>query len=299
VSGADLWNWLQTARHQAIATDEIDPLEADWLLQEFTPLSALDLRLGSFQAKSQIPSERSLTNLEHLWQQRIQQRTPIQYLAGRTPWRNFSLHVSPAVLIPRPETELLIDLGIAAIRDSQSSIPLTAHPCHWADLGTGSGAIALGLAHAFPQATIHAVDQSHEALAIARSNAQRYNLGDRIHFYPGNWFAPLQALKGKLSGMVSNPPYIPSQTVLGLQPEVCNHEPHLALDGGADGLDAIRHLVDQAPAFLQPGGIWLIEMMAGQAPAVTDLLMQNGNYRAIAIHKDLSGIARFALAYRI
>jgi release factor glutamine methyltransferase len=169
---------------------------------------------------------------------------------------------------------------------------------HWADLGTGSGAIAMGLATAFPEARIHAIDQSGAALAIAQANAADYGLSDRIHFYQGSWLEPLTALKGQIWGIASNPPYIPSQMVLELQPEITQHEPHTALDGGPDGLDCIRHLIATAPTYLQPGGIFLLEMMAGQAPLVVDLLHQQGNYKHIQIHKDLAGIERFVLAHR-
>jgi Methylase of polypeptide chain release factors len=109
------------------------------------------------------------------------------------------------------------------------------------DLGTGSGAIAIGLASALTNATIHAVDCSSEALAVARQNADNLGFAKRVNFYQGSWWEPLAFLKGRVSGMVSNPPYIPSSTVLTLQPEVLKHEPHLALDGGLDGLDCIRH----------------------------------------------------------
>ncbi len=169
---------------------------------------------------------------------------------------------------------------------------------NWADLGTGSGIIALGLAKAFSQAKIHAVDRSPEALSIARLNADNYDLGDRIKFYQGFWWEPLDFLKGQFSGMVSNPPYIPTSTLPELQPEVFKHEPHLALDGGKDGLECIRHLIETSSDYLKPGGIWLVEMMAGQADKVTQMLRDNGSYSKIEIHLDLARIERFALAYR-
>jgi release factor glutamine methyltransferase len=215
----------------------------------------------------------------------------VQYLVERSPWRQFELRVTPAVLIPRPETELLIDLAIAAA-------PPALQQGHWADLGTGSGAIAIGLATAFPQATIHAVDQSSEALAIAQDNAQRCERLDHIRFYQGSWFEPLHDLRGQLNGLVSNPPYIPTALLDTLQPEVVRHEPQMALDGGEDGLDCIRHLIHHAPDYLQPNGLWLVEMMAGQAEAVSALLEAQGGYKQISIHSDLAGIERFALAYR-
>ncbi|MCL1472749.1 peptide chain release factor N(5)-glutamine methyltransferase [Argonema antarcticum] len=294
VSGLELWQWRQSALVSAKAAD-VPPMEVDWILQEVAGLDRLALCLESFKNWPQIELKLSLSELKQLWSRRIRDRLPVQYITGITPWRHFKLAVSPAVLIPRPETEGLIDLAVEAV----SSAPLPpGTPHHWADLGTGSGAIAIGLADAFPKATIHAVDESSAALSIAQQNAQGLGFTDKIKFYQGSWFEPLQALKGQLSAMVSNPPYIPSEMVLTLQPEVTKHEPHLALDGGNDGLDCIRHLIQTAPDYLLPGGLWLIEMMAGQAEMVAELLRLNGNYIEIQIFSDLAGIDRFALAYR-
>ncbi|MGA9383276.1 MAG: peptide chain release factor N(5)-glutamine methyltransferase [Phormidium sp.] len=309
VSGLELWQWRIQAISGAKLVD-ISPMEVDWILQEVAGLDTLYLRLELFKDRSQIPLTMPLSELNELWQKRLEERLPVQYITGITPWRNFSLIVSPAVLIPRPETECLIDLVVEAVLGSrgvgeegkklktQNSEISHSPSTHWADLGTGSGAIAVGLADAFPRAIIHAVDQSIEALNIAQENAQRLGFSPRINFYQGSWFAPLQELKGKLTGMVSNPPYIPSSIVPSLQPEVANHEPHLALDGGNDGLDCIRLLVKEAPDYLVPGGIWLIETMAGQTEAVVELLKNQGSYCNIQVFPDLSGIDRFVLAYR-
>lgn len=290
VSGLQLWQWHQAAIKAAIATD-VSVSELDWLLQEVAGLDRLALRLESFKDWSAIALKLPLEDLEHLWQRRLNDRLPVQYIAGSTPWRKFKIAVSNAVLIPRPETEYLIDLAVAA----SLANPLLQQG-HWADLGTGSGAIALGLADVFKTATIHAVDCSSDALAIAQQNALNSGLADRIRFYQGSWWEPLELLKGQFSGMVSNPPYIPTSTVPTLQPEVVDHEPHLALDGGADGLDCIRHLIDISPTYLRPGGVWLIEMMAGQADAVREMLQNQGSYCNVEIHPDLAGIERFAVA---
>lgn len=293
-SGLELWQWRTAAHKAAIATD-VPPAQVDWLLQELAGLDRLALRLESFKDWPQIQLQLPLKDLDLLWQRRLTDRLPVQYIAGVTPWRHFKVVVSPAVLIPRPETECLIDLAVRAAKNSWDT---QLERGHWADLGTGSGAIALGLADAFPKGMIHAVDYSSAALAIAQMNAQKLSFADRIHFYQGSWWEPLESLKGQVSGMVANPPYIPSALVPQLQPEVANHEPQLALDGGSDGLDCIRHLVETSPGYLRPGGVWLIEMMAGQAQAVTELLQNQGSYCNIEIHADLAGIERFALAYR-
>ncbi|MBW4562978.1 MAG: peptide chain release factor N(5)-glutamine methyltransferase [Mojavia pulchra JT2-VF2] len=294
VSGLQLWQWRHQAIQAAIATD-VPPAEVDWLLQEVAGLDRLALRLESFKNWSQIHLKLPLEVLDQLWHRRLNDHLPVQYIAGVTPWRNFKIAVSSAVLIPRPETECLIDLAVAAAISSQTIPPLQQG--HWADLGTGSGAIALGLADVFPESIIHAVDYSSEALAIAAANAQNLGFAKQIRFYQGSWWEPLASLKGQFSGMISNPPYIPTSTLPTLQPEVMLYEPHLALDGGTDGLDCIRYLIEISPSYLRPGGVWLIEMMAGQADSVQEMLHSQGSYYNIQIHSDLAGIERFALAY--
>jgi release factor glutamine methyltransferase len=293
VSGLELWQWVNQAKTEARSYD-IPLAEIDWLLQELAGLDRLALRLELFKDLPKIELKLSVSELAQLWQRRLQERVPVQYLTEVAHWRHFSLTVTPAVLIPRPETELLIDLAVEAVK-SYSVNPKS----HWVDLGTGSGAIAIGLASALTNARVYAVDCSSEALAVARLNAENLGFESRINFYQGSWWEPLEFLKGQVSGMVSNPPYIPSSTVLTLQPEVLKHEPHLALDGGFDGLDCIRHLVETAPDYLESGGVWLVEMMAGQAEAVADMLQSHGTYGKVQIFSDLAGIDRFALAYRL
>ncbi len=294
ISGKELFLWRHQALQAAIAAS-VPPTEVDWLLQELTDLESLALRLETFKEQAQIELKVSLPILNQLWQQRLQERLPLQYLVGTTPWRHFSLKVSQEVLIPRPETELLIDLALAATRENPVK---DLNSGHWVDLGTGSGAIALGIAEVLTKVTIHAVDCSEAALTIARENAENLGFAQRIKFYQGCWWEPLPDLKGRVSAMVSNPPYIPTNLVSQLQPEVAKHEPHLALDGGSDGLECIRYLIQTSPDYLRSGGIWLIEMMAGQAEKVAQMLHQQGNYRQIKIWPDLAGVDRFALAYR-
>ncbi len=293
ISGQKLAVWRTKARQDAIAL-KISPDEVDWLLQMWTDVDKLSLRLGSFESRSQIAIPQPWSILNELWQTRLEDKCPIQYVAGFSPWRDFVLKVSPAVLIPRPETELIIDWLY-----QEKEINFKLGQGNWVDLGTGSGAIALGLARCFPQARIFAVDTSLEALAISQENAQNYGLSDRIAFFHGSWWTPLAHLTGKIQGMISNPPYIPSSMIPTLQPEVAQHEPHLALDGGEDGLVIVRHLVETAPDYLVSGGLWLVEIMAGQAPLVAELLENQGQYQRIQILKDLAGIERFVLAYRI
>lgn len=293
IPGAELWAWREKAIAEAQAAG-VNADEVDWLLMAVAAVDRLSLRLGTVQQRGAIALCYSLTELERRWQQRLTDRTPVQYLVGETPWRDLMLMVSPAVLIPRPETELIIDLAEAAVARSPSGDQLARGI--WVDMGTGSGAIALGLAQALPSAQILAVDFSGEALAIAKKNAAMAGLSDRVTFYQGSWFEPLDTYRGQLSAVVSNPPYIPSALLPTLQPEVINHEPASALDGGDDGLDDLRLLAAQATEFLVPGGLWLVEMMAGQGEAVRALLEAQGCYRDIQVCLDLAGRDRFVQA---
>jgi release factor glutamine methyltransferase len=281
IDSESLRQWYGAAKVAAHAA-AVDTFELDWLLGELLGLDRLSLRLGNFPVV-----DGDLAVLEDLWERRLVDRIPVQYLVGHVHWRGMRLKVSSAVLIPRPETELLIDL----VSDVLVSGP-------WVDLGTGSGAIALGLAQALPAVEIHAVDCSGAALEIARENAGALGFGSRIRFYQGSWCEPIAHLQGSLAGFLSNPPYIPSAEVDVLQPEVVGHEPRLALDGGEDGLDAIRHLVGEGSRYLRSGGIWAIELMAGQGETVANLLQEQGNYEDIRIERDWADWDRFVLARR-
>jgi release factor glutamine methyltransferase len=289
VTGIELWAWYRFAVAEAESAGIVQR-EVDWLLQAVSDVDRLSLQLGDVSRRDRVFLYRPWSEILDIWQQRLAQRKPMQYLVGSTPWRDFDLQVSGAVLIPRPETELLIDLAIDKFQHSSGN---------WLDLGTGSGAIAIALARAFPKAQIHAVDFSAEALVVARSNAKHNELIERIQFYQGSWWQPIDHLKGQCQAMISNPPYIPTATLLGLAPEVVNHEPHLALDGGVDGLRDIRVLVDSAPDFLVSGGWWAIEMMAGQGEAVVELLEKRGAYKDIQVIDDWAGFDRFVVAARV
>jgi len=180
ISGWQLGEWLEKAKADCLALG-ISIHEVDWFLQELSHLDRLALRLQTFKQQPSVSLQVPWSEFTQLWQRRLTERIPVQYLVGVAHWRHFTLKVGTAVLIPRPETELIIDLAESAVenRDSEGI---------WVDLGTGSGAIALGLASGFPQATIHAVDTSLEALAIARYNAQTAGLANRIQFHHGSWW---------------------------------------------------------------------------------------------------------------
>ena len=290
ISGQELSQW----RQQAIADLEqaqLSPKEVDIFLQAVTDLDTLSLRLQSFREREKIPLSYSWSEITKRWQKRLKARVPLQYLLESVVWRNFTLKVSPEVLIPRPETELLIDIVGETVRGDDGGI--------WVDLGTGSGAIAIGLASILTKAEIYAIDYSKTALAIAKENIINTGFADRIILKQGSWWTPLEKWQGQISGMLSNPPYIPSAEILDLQIEVREHEPRLALDGGEDGLTALRYLVATAPDYLRSGGLWLVEMRAGQGEKVAQMLENQGNYRQIQIINDLAGFDRFVLAERI
>lgn len=293
LSGSDLWTWRERAIAQAHAA-HIDRQEVDWLLQGLCQVEGLALRLGTLAQQAEVPAQVSLTELQQLWERRVRDRVPIQHLVGKTEWRNLVLRVTADVLIPRPETELIIEIAENLANQSPRADELKRGT--WVDMGTGSGAIALGLAAVFPLAKILAVDISAAALAIAQQNAEENGLGERIQFIQGSWFEPVTAWRGQLAGMVSNPPYIPHAIVPTLEPEVTQHEPHQALDGGVDGLEAVRKLVSEAPAYLVSEGIWLVEHMIDQAPDITHLLNASDQFANIQIFQDLAGIERFVAA---
>eukprot|EP00887_Chlorella_sp_A99_P005641 scaffold1.g5641.t1 len=211
--------------------------------------------------------------LDELWAHRLERRVPLQYLCSAAFWRDMVLSVGPGVLIPRPETELLIDFVEAAVE----AAPALATG-QWVDLGTGSGALAVGLARALPRAAaVWAVDAAEAPLAYAAYNAARLGVGGRVRAVRGCWYEPLLAAgvgPGQLAGILSNPPYILTQDLAGLQAEVGRHEPRSALDGG-EGLavDCLIPICTGAVRLLQPGGLLALETGGGeQALYVADVL---------------------------
>ena len=218
-------------------------------------------------------------------------REPLQHIVGSTSFCGLELIVNPDVLIPRPETEVLAERAwqFLRARSREPAGPLTA-----LDIGTGSGCLAIALAHHVPGAQIDAVDLSEAALAVARENAARHQVLDRVHFFHGNGFAPIPAEK-RFDLVVSNPPYIPSSEIAHLAPEVRDHDPRLALDGGADGLDVLRRLAVEAPAYLKPGGGLMCEFGDGQGEAVSRLFSVQ-QWVVEMVVPDLSGRARILVA---
>ena len=265
-------------------------VDFDWLLDLAGGLSRSSLQRLLVEPQRSVQLKVSLEDLERIWGLHLDQAIPLQHLVGRCPWHDIELTVSAAALIPRQETELLVDLALEAIAGMYVG--------RWADLGTGSGALAIALSRAMPATPGHAVDLSADALALARSNLEALASTGRWHLHQGRWWDPLEPWWGQFDLVVCNPPYIPSELIRHLDPVVRDHEPHLALAGGTDGLQEIRGVVSGAYRALSPGGWILLEHHHDQSDAVLALLREAG-LSSIRPARDLEGIYRFALARRL
>lgn len=218
------------------------------------------------------------------WTIRRAAGTPLAHLISEWDFLDFTVTVTPDVLIPRPETEGLFDW--AARRMESDGDPAGLN--RWVDCGTGSGALALAIARRWPKARVTAIDLSPAALAVARWNARRWGLENRIEFQRADLLAGIG--DGAVDGLVANLPYVEDGEWAGLAPEV-RREPRAALLGGPDGLDIIRRFVPQAARVLRPGGGVFLEVGRGQAPAVATLV--SGYFRDVRTEKDFAGIDRY------
>ncbi len=220
------------------------------------------------------------------------QREPLQQIVGSTSFCGLELAVNKNVLVPRPETELLAELGWQFLNSLSGSNP---QPLAM-DFGTGSGCLAIALAVKSAISQVLAVDISPEALEVARQNASRHQMESRIQFVVGDGFAALPSAT-RLDLIVANPPYIPSREIDTLEPEVRDHDPRLALDGGADGLDFYRRLAREAGTYLKPGGRMMLEFGDGQEAAIQNLFEQQ-KWIVEAVKADYSGRPRILIAHR-
>ena len=216
------------------------------------------------------------------------QRWPLAYITRDQPFRDLVLKVTPDVLIPRPETEELVGRLLERMAAEKRLVSV-------ADIGTGSGCIAISAARSPWAERVWAVDRSGEALKVARHNARLHRAAHHCRWIKGNLAAPLRRAGIRVDFLVANLPYVATRDMKTLEPELFR-EPALALDGGVDGLDFIYQLIEQAPRVLNSGGRLLLELGIHQDQAVRKLLQVGGLWRHIQIHKDLSGVARFAEA---
>ncbi len=212
-------------------------------------------------------------------------REPMAQILGRREFYGRPFRVSRDVLTPRPDSETLIEAVLERIDDRSAPLRLL-------DLGLGSGCLLLTLLAELPQASGTGIDISAAALAVARDNAMALGVADRCHLVQGDWS---ETIAGPFDIVISNPPYIPAGDIAGLEPEVAQYEPRLALDGGADGLDFYRRLATDLPRLLAPGGLVAVEIGQGQGAAVNRLFQEAG-LRLLPARADLAGIERCILA---
>ena len=274
---------VQRLAHAGVAEPEI---EAALLLGHVLSYS----RTQFFLALEQEISPQHLSLFNTLLSRRLL-REPLAYITGEQEFWSLPFAVSRKVLIPRPETEELLEKIFATVR--QDGLPLGPV----LDLGVGSGAITVVLARELPERLVFGVDFSLDALGVARENIRRHQVRPRVFLVNGDWLTAIQQEK-RFALVVSNPPYIAATAMATLQPEVRDFEPHSALNGGADGLFDIRALAAQVHGVLLPGGMFFMEIGADQQDAVLKIFSSFSEYDRLQVHSDLAGLPRIFQARR-
>jgi release factor glutamine methyltransferase len=260
--------------------------EAELLFTEVIHCSRQELYNKQFKALN----ERQKEFITRALKRRIAGE-PIQYILGKSDFMGMEFKVNPAVLIPRPETEILVE---TVVKYSRAAKAKGSH-LHILDIGTGSGNIAVSLAKLIPEARVNALDISRGALAVARDNAALNNVSARIKFACSDIFANTRGLPRVYDIIISNPPYIPAGEMKDLQVEV-RHEPGIALNGGEDGLKFYRRIINESPDRLKDGGILAMEMGFGQCQPIKEIFAKSAKLGIIDIIKDYSGIDRVVIA---
>lgn len=258
--------------------------EAELLFTEILGCSRNELYLGA----SRTLGASTCVRVAEVLKKRVA-GLPLQYILGKTEFMGLEFGVDRNVLIPRPETEVLVE---TALRFAAAKPGVTGRP-RILDLGTGSGCIAVSLAKNLPAAEVHASDVSAEALRVARRNCLTHQA--KVRFIRSDLFGSAALRKGYYDVLVSNPPYIPSAQLCRLQPEV-RHEPRIALDGGNDGLEVLRRVIEGSPDYLQTGGLLILEIGYGQSSGVMRIFRQKGSFKILEIVKDYLGINRVVVA---
>ena len=261
-------------------------VDFDWLLDMAAGVSWSKLQSIILNPEYFISLKISTQELESLWESHLKYQTPLQHLIFKCPWRDVELEVSPEALIPRQETEFMIDVALKKV---------TGIGCgRWADLGTGSGPIAISLAKSLPDWDGHAVDISKDALGLAEKNFKSITPNAKVKFSLGDWWEPLKKWWGSFNLVLSNPPYIPSNLIEDLEPIVKDHEPHIALDGGDDGMNESRKIILGATNGLARGGWLILEHHYDQSEKIINFMKGIGMEK-VSFEKDLSGIKRYAI----
>jgi release factor glutamine methyltransferase len=279
-------DFLQSATTRLAAAGVAEAeLEAALLLGHFLRQNRAALLL---RAAEEIPAS-ALATAESALARRLTHE-PLAYILGEQEFWSRTFRVNPAVLIPRPETERIVELALELYPDRH-------HPRRFLDLGTGSGILAIVLACEFPESRIVAVDRSLAALATAAENARRHGVGNRVHFVQADWLsASVPAPVFEL--VVANPPYIADRVMETLMPEVRDFEPHTALNGGKAGMRDISVIAAQAAYVLRPGGWLLLEIGADQREAALKCFVSLGKYDRVEVRSDYAGLPRVLVARR-
>ncbi len=254
--------------------------EAEWLLERLLDAPAAELYLDS---RRQVPPDIAQRFFDAIG--RRAGGEPLQYLLGQTQFFGRTFEVAPGVFIPRPETEVIVDRAAAALRALHSRL---GRPLRLLDLGMGSGCVAVTLACELSACVVVGVELSWTALETARRNARRHRVDTRVRFVQGSWVEPVQ---GAFDGIVTNPPYVASGQIDRLPPDV-RQEPRLSLDGGPDGLDALTHLLAEAPRVLRPGGVFALECGEDQVAGLKRRADDGPWARAAETVHDLAGRPR-------
>jgi release factor glutamine methyltransferase len=263
-------------------------LDAEVLLGDVLALAREQLL-----ARSELPlTKAQIRQYNELLRRRLM-REPLAYITGRREFWSLEFDVSADVLIPRPETERLVEVALALVQELPCAEALQV-----LDIGTGSGAIAISLAKEIPSSVVSAIDVSSGALKVARANAARHEVTDRVHFFHGDLFEQLGGCAGRFDLIVANPPYIRSADIDGLEPEVSSWEPRRALDGGADGLDLYRRIARGAHDYMTRDGVIAMEVGATTGEEVASLFAELGTYTGLTIFPDYAGRDRVVVARR-
>tara|TARA_B100001287_G_scaffold275043_1_gene281746 strand:- start:809 stop:1678 length:870 start_codon:yes stop_codon:yes gene_type:complete len=282
ISTKELFLWITEIKNR---TKDIDALYL--LLDLIGGITKSDLILLKINSHEKVFLKINFHYLKKKWIEHIQLSKPIQYISGSSYWRNFKLEVTKDVLIPRVETEQIVEIAKYIIDSEDKKIV-------FADLGTGSGSIAISLVEENRNWIGLATDIDINALQIAQKNHQKISLESNLSFYCGNWWEPLINYAGKINLAVSNPPYIPRNIYEKLPSSVKDFEPKRALYGGDDGLYHIKQIISDAPKFLVKGGWLILENHFDQSKVIKNLLRENG-FDSLKTINDAFGVGRFTI----
>ena len=259
--------------------------DAEVLLADVLMLPRLHLYLDAHHPLNAVQHHAYLAHLN-----RRMRGEPVQYITGKQEFRSLTFEVDPHVLIPRPESELLVEYGVQWARNWAK---LRGTSNLWClDVGAGSGNLGISLLHELPVYGACAIDSSQAALKVATRNAQQLGVADRWHGLCGDLVESLQSCSKRFAVCVANLPYVAAAEWRALSPHIKDHEPAAALLGGVDGLDVMRRLIASAPAVLAPQGMLLLEVGWRQADAVKALMRQTARFEAVGVHQDFAGIDR-------